>query len=104
VRAVPGGWVLWRIAVTVAGSAIIAIGIVLLPLPGPGWVIIFGGLGLLATEYRWAAAVLAWVKRGFAAWAVWMGRQPRWAQWLVGALGLLTLAAIAFGIWWFAYR
>lgn len=48
----------WRSAVLVLGVALVLGGIVLLPLPGPGWVVIFLGLGLLATEFTWAARVL----------------------------------------------
>jgi uncharacterized protein (TIGR02611 family) len=40
--------------VAVVGFTVLAIGIVLLPLPGPGWAVIFGGLAILATEFIWA--------------------------------------------------
>jgi hypothetical protein len=52
-----------RIAVTIAGFVVILIGIVLIPLPGPGWAIVFGGLAILATEYIWAERVLNYAKR-----------------------------------------
>jgi uncharacterized protein (TIGR02611 family) len=52
-----------RIAVTVAGFAVLIIGIILIPLPGPGWAIVFGGLAILATEYVWAQRVLNYAKR-----------------------------------------
>ena len=61
-RSTRAGRIAWRIGVTVAGVAVIAVGIVLLPLPGPGWLIIFAGLGLLGTEYTWAARLLAWAR------------------------------------------
>ena len=80
VRALPGGRIAWRIAVTVVGVAVIAVGIVLLPLPGPGWLVIFAGLGMLATEYEWAARLLQWVRRQVRA-----GRAGRRAQPAVAA-------------------
>ena len=43
-----------RFLVAVVGFTVLAIGIVLLPLPGPGWAVIFGGLAILATEFLWA--------------------------------------------------
>lgn len=49
--------------VTVGGVLVILVGVVLLPLPGPGWLVIFAGLGLLATEYAWARRLLAWTRR-----------------------------------------
>ncbi len=47
-----------RVATVVAGFAVVAGGIVLLPLPGPGWAIIFVGLALLSLEFDWAAGAL----------------------------------------------
>jgi uncharacterized protein (TIGR02611 family) len=44
--------------VLVIGLVILALGVVLLPLPGPGWVVIFLGLGVLAAEFVWAQRVL----------------------------------------------
>ena len=39
------------------GFAIVGAGIVLLPLPGPGWVIIFFGFAILASEFEFAERV-----------------------------------------------
>jgi hypothetical protein len=36
------------------GFTLIALGTVMLVTPGPGWLAIAGGLGLLAKEYEWA--------------------------------------------------
>jgi Putative transmembrane protein (PGPGW) len=47
-----------RIAVTIAGFAVIVAGVVLLVLPGPGWLLIFAGLAILSTEYVWARRLL----------------------------------------------
>jgi len=49
--------------VTIAGVLVVLIGIVLIPLPGPGWAIVFGGLAILATEYVWAQRLLSYAKR-----------------------------------------
>ena len=35
----------------------------MLPLPGPGWLVIFGGMAIWATEFVWAQLVLRWTKR-----------------------------------------
>ena len=56
----------------VLGLAIVAGGVVLLPLPGPGWLIIFAGIGLWATEFRWAQRVLRWTKRQVLEWTHWL--------------------------------
>lgn len=59
--------VLARIGVTVGGPLIVAAGIAMLVLPGPGLVVIALGMALLALEYAWARTVLAVAGRG-AAW------------------------------------
>ena len=43
-----------RIAVTVVGTVILAVGVVLLVAPGPGLVIIAVALAVFAIEYEWA--------------------------------------------------
>jgi uncharacterized protein (TIGR02611 family) len=47
-----------RIGITIAGFAVLLAGLALLVLPGPGWLLIFLGLGILATEYVWAQRLL----------------------------------------------
>jgi uncharacterized protein (TIGR02611 family) len=37
--------------VLVLGVTIVVVGVILLPLPGPGWLIIFLGLAILGTEF-----------------------------------------------------
>ncbi len=41
----------YRLTVGVVGSATILVGIALLVLPGPGWLMIFLGLGILGSEF-----------------------------------------------------
>jgi uncharacterized protein (TIGR02611 family) len=52
-----------RIAVSIAGFAVLLAGVVLLVLPGPGWLLIFIGLSILATQYVWAERLLKAAKR-----------------------------------------
>jgi len=51
-----------RIVTIVSGFVLLAAGVVLLPLPGPGWVVIFAALAILARELAWAQRVLDWLK------------------------------------------
>lgn len=44
------------------GFTLLAIGVVLLVGPGPGWLVILLGLGLLAAEFVWARRLLDSVK------------------------------------------
>lgn len=102
VRALPGGRIVWRIAVTLIGTAVIAIGIVLLPLPGPGWVIIFAGLGILASEYRWAARLLRFVRRLLQRWTAWLERRSLWLRIVVVLFSVIVVLAIVAAAWWVA--
>ena len=43
-----------RIAVTVVGGTVLALGIALLVLPGPAFIVIPAGLAILAVEFAWA--------------------------------------------------
>lgn len=53
----------WQVAVFVVGLAVVVAGVIMLPLPGPGWLVIFGGMAIWATEFVWAQLVLRWTKR-----------------------------------------
>jgi uncharacterized protein (TIGR02611 family) len=97
----PGGPQAWRVGIALIGLAVIIVGIVLLVVPGPGWLVIFAGLGVWATEFAWARSLLGFVRRIVGAWTAWLRRQPRWLTVLVGATGLAVLAAVA---WWVLVR
>src|SRR4051794_10932709 len=53
----------WQVGVFVLGLAVVVAGVIMLPLPGPGWVVIFCGIAIWATEFVWAQLVLRWTKR-----------------------------------------
>jgi drug/metabolite transporter (DMT)-like permease len=47
-----------RFAVTIVGVGLLVLGAAMMVLPGPGILVIVGGLALLATEYVWARRML----------------------------------------------
>lgn len=100
VSKLPGGLLTWKILIAVLGLAIIVVGILLLPLPGPGWLIIFVGLGLWGTEFEWAKRLLRFARRQVNGWTAWVQRQPRIVQGLVGLVSLAFLAAVLYGSYW----
>ncbi|MFF5706664.1 TIGR02611 family protein [Streptomyces sp. NPDC012794] len=53
----------WQVGVFIVGLAVIGAGVAMLVLPGPGWVAIFAGLAIWATEFAWASLALRWTKR-----------------------------------------
>jgi uncharacterized protein (TIGR02611 family) len=67
--------IVYRIVVGLLGVALTVGGLILVPLPGPGWVIVFAGLALLSTEFDSARRVLDFGRGQLAAWTAWLGRQ-----------------------------
>lgn len=80
--------------VGVLGGLVVLVGVVAIPLPGPGWLIVIAGLFLLATEFTWAERLLEYTKRNVQAWTDWLGRQPVWVRVLVTVL----TAAFVYGV------
>lgn len=52
-----------RIFRIVAGFTLLLAGIVMIVTPGPGWLVILLGLGLLAAEFVWARRLMDRIKR-----------------------------------------
>lgn len=51
-----------RLAVGVVGGLVTLAGLVLMPLPGPGLLVVVAGLAILASEFAPAAAALRWLR------------------------------------------
>lgn len=101
VRRKPGGPLIWKTAITVLGAAIVGLGLLLIPLPGPGWAVVFLGLAVWATEYVWAQRLLRRGRRLLREWTDWLKRQPLAIRALAGLMGLLVLAGLAYLGWRF---
>ena len=76
----------------VVGLAVLGVGILAIPYPGPGWAIVFVGLGILATEFDWARRLLAYAKERYDKVMDWFHRQGRIVQVLGGVLTALVVA------------
>jgi len=86
----------YRISVGVVGTAVLAGGIVAIPYPGPGWLIVFAGLTILASEFAWAHHVLRFVKSKYDRFMKWMSRAGLAVQIL---FGLFTCAVVLLTLW-----
>jgi uncharacterized protein (TIGR02611 family) len=51
-----------KVIIAVIGGTVVLIGIALIVLPGPAFIVIPIGLAILATEFAWAQSVLARAK------------------------------------------
>jgi uncharacterized protein (TIGR02611 family) len=52
----------WRTVILLVGLAVVLLGVVMLPLPGPGTLIVALGLAILSLEFVWAQNTLNKVK------------------------------------------
>jgi len=66
----------------VAGFTLLLAGLVMVITPGPGWLVIFLGLSLLAAEFIWARRLMERMKRE--------GERVRDAVWSMGKGGPST--------------
>ncbi|AFM17059.1 TIGR02611 family protein [Mycolicibacterium chubuense NBB4] len=86
----------YRMVVGVLGVLVLGVGVLAIPYPGPGWAIVFVGLGILATEFDWARRLLAWVRERYDTVMDWFKRQGLWVQ-VLGAV--FTLAIVVATLW-----
>ncbi|HEX2283671.1 MAG TPA: TIGR02611 family protein [Mycobacterium sp.] len=83
----------YRIVVGVIGLAVLGVGILAIPYPGPGWAIVFVGLGILATEFDWARRLLAYARERYNKGMDWFHRQHAIVQILGGVFTALFVFA-----------
>jgi uncharacterized protein (TIGR02611 family) len=84
----------YRVVVGVVGGLIVALGLVTIPLPGPGWLTVIAGLFVLATEFTWAERLLEFTKRHVKRWTDWVTAQPVWVRLLIATV----TAAFVYGV------
>src|SRR3954463_5664330 len=85
-----------RIGTGIVGGVVVIVGILAIPYPGPGWLIVFAGLGILATEFTWAGRVLRFARYYYDQWVAWISRQNLVVKLLVG---LATFAIVLATLW-----
>ncbi|BDH57173.1 TIGR02611 family protein [Tsukamurella sp. PLM1] len=96
IKSTKQGSLVWRIAVGVIGGVVLIAGIVAIPYPGPGWLIVFAGLGILATEFEWAHRLLRFARSKYDAFAEWLSRQNVVIK---GLFALGTCAIVLATVW-----
>jgi uncharacterized protein (TIGR02611 family) len=87
----------YRIGVGAVGGLIVVAGLALVPLPGPGWLIVFIGLSVLATEFAWAERLLGVARARVTAWTRWAASRPPGVRLLIGVSGVAVLVAAVAG-------
>ncbi|MFG1894949.1 TIGR02611 family protein [Micromonospora zamorensis] len=94
IRANPTGRIALKIFIAIAGALVVTIGIALIPLPGPGWLLVIAGLGIWAVEYHWARRLLGFTRRHVHGWTQWVTRQSLAVRILLGSVGLVFVGAV----------
>ena len=85
----------YQVGVALLGGLVLAAGVIMIPYPGPGWLVVFAGLAILATEFIWARRVLDYARGKYDAWTDWLGRQSLLVRLVVLTLtGLVVLATL----------
>lgn len=96
IRANPQSHLIYRWAVFAVGLVVVVIGLILVPLPGPGWLIVILGLLVWASEFDRAQRLLEFVRDRLRRWNAWVQSK----HWIVGAtLGLVTFAFVLAVVW-----
>lgn len=90
----------YRAGVATLGLTVIVIGLVLVPLPGPGWLIVFLGVGILASEFHWARRLHAWAGEHLRRWNAWILASPWWVRIAVATATFLVVC----GCFWVLFK
>lgn len=94
-RAKPALNVGYRVVIGVLGGVVVLVGAVLIPYPGPGWLVVFAGLGILATEFVWAHRLNTFALDNYRRWTTWLRhRHPGLRIGLSIATGVLVLVTV----------
>lgn len=88
IKSNPYGSLIWRIFIGVIGGLVTIIGTVFLFAPGPGLLVLLAGLGILATEFAWAASAIRKTK-SIAQSTSEKFHIPLWVKYLIVAGGAL---------------
>lgn len=80
-----------KTVIAAIGGLVVVVGLITIPYPGPGWLTVFIGLGILSTEFKWAAGVLKFARGKYDAWVDWLARQAWWVKAIVSGLVCLVV-------------
>ncbi|MEO6998891.1 MAG: TIGR02611 family protein [Terracoccus sp.] len=98
----PATHMAYRVAVGLVGGVVTVGGLIMVPAPGPGWLVVFFGLVILASEFEFAQRVLDFARKQVSRWNAWVMGQPIWVR---GLVALVTLTLVWALFWaYFAWQ
>lgn len=87
----------------ILGWLIVAVGLITIPFPGPGWLTVFVGVGVLALEVKFAKRLLDWGIRQYERFFAWFRSQSRSTRTSVVvatfACAWIAVGGTALGLW-----
>ncbi|MGW1742516.1 TIGR02611 family protein [Nocardia sp. NPDC001965] len=87
---------IYRVGVAVVGTVVFVVGVITIPFPGPGWALVFAGIGILATEFAVARRALVWLRDRYRRGMAWyISRGP-----LVQVIAFLATCALVVATLW----
>ena len=96
IKKTKAGRFFWRVIIGLVGGTITVLGAIALVGPGPGILIVIAGLGILASEFAWAARVMVHT-RSYAQRAADKVGIPKWAQFaLIAIAAVLSIIVILY--------
>ena len=85
-----------KVLIGFAGWIVLLAGTVMIPYPGPGWVVVFIGLSILAKEFQWAQDAHDFAHDRYDHWQRWIVRQPGYIK---AIFWILTAATVVVTVW-----
>ena len=79
--------------VAIFGGLVLLVGVIAIPYPGPGWLIVFAGLGILGTEFNWARHILVMLRKRYDKWQDWYKSQSILVKTLFASFTLVVVVA-----------
>lgn len=97
------GWLV-RPATLVTGWLVFLVGLVTIPFPGPGWLTVFVGMGILSLELEFPHRVLGFGIRLYDRFDHWWDRQGVVVRATCGFLLLLLIWVVFAVLFWLGWR
>lgn len=100
IRANPATRHAYRWSVALIGLVVVVAGAIMIPFPGPGWLVVFLGVGIWASEFGWAQRLLGFGRRHLDRWVAWLAQQG----WTVRGLVAFGCWLIVMAMFWILFR
>jgi uncharacterized protein (TIGR02611 family) len=94
-RATRLGQITFAVLIAMLGALVVVVGLVLVPLPGPGWLVVAAGIAIWALEFHWARRLLGVLRHTIRRWTRWVRDLPLTVRAVVGLIAAAAIVVIA---------